>query len=100
MNVRPHNMHNLLNSVISFLEIIIIIELNKNPSLAHLPQRFRVLAIPWLALRLVGPRAAGQTAMAGVVARHVAASIASWRGTLELLRVRLNLRSITAGTTG
>lgn len=98
MNIRPHNMHNLLNSIISFLEIII--ELNKNPSLAHLPQRFRVLAIPWLALRLVRPRAAGQTAMAGVVARHVAASIASWRGTLELLRVRLNLRSITAGTTG
>lgn len=38
--------------------------------------------------------------MAGVVARHVAAAVAAGRRALELLRVRLDLRSIAARTTG
>lgn len=36
--------------------------------------------------------------MTRIVARHVTAAVASGRWTLELLRVRLNLRSITSGT--
>lgn len=56
----------------------------------------RILAIARLALGLVGPRAAGEAAVRGVVASHMARAIAPRRWALELLRVRLQMVAVRA----
>lgn len=66
----------------------------------HQPERLRVLPIPGLALGLVGPGAARQGSVRGVVPRDVAGAVAAGGRALELLRVRLQLRAVGARTPG
>lgn len=64
------------------------------------PQWLGVLSVPGLALGLVGPGAAREGAVRGVVAGDVSGAVAAGGGTLELLRMRLELRAVGARTTG
>lgn len=64
------------------------------------PQWLGVLSISRLALGFVSSGAAREGAVRGVVAGDVSGAVAAGRGTLELLRMRLELRAVGARTTG
>lgn len=63
-------------------------------------QGLRILTISRFTLWFVGPRTSGQTSVRRVISRDVSGTVASWRGTFELLGMRLNLRAVGSWASG